>query len=81
MELLGRYIANNTHLDTIHLMNCSVADNDMPILFQSLTKSSSIKELNLFNYDDHTHDAYLHQVALVGILHILSSSTYLAILV
>jgi len=49
--LLGRYIANNTHLDVIHLGCCSINDN-LPSntdsnIFQGLTKSDSIKELVL----------------------------------
>ena len=41
-ELLGRYIANNTHLKKIDLQYCSIIDAKIAAFFRGLTKSASI---------------------------------------
>ena len=49
-KLLGRYITNNTHLAKLHLSGRGLgahADSVMSILFNNLTASSSLKELDL----------------------------------
>ena len=48
-ELLGRYIAINTHLKKIDLQYCSMIDAKMAALFSRLTKSASIRRFNLMN--------------------------------
>ena len=56
MELLGRYIANNTHLRKLSLSNNDLTDKCMVFLFQGLVRSSSLKELDLSGndlYDSH----------------------------
>ena len=46
-HLLGRYIANNTHLEVIKLTKCSLNDTHMIMLFRRLDRSESIKEIDL----------------------------------
>jgi len=45
--LLGRYIANNTHLNNIYLNNCGLTDEMMALLFKELVRSVSLHELHL----------------------------------
>ena len=47
-EELGRDIANNTHLKKIDLSFERINDHTMACLFRGLTRSSSIKELNMY---------------------------------
>jgi len=42
-KLLGKYIANNTHLKEIHLNNCNITNERMALLFNGLVKSSLSK--------------------------------------
>ena len=46
-QLLGRYIAKNTHLEVIRLTKCSLNDNHMRMLMQGLVRSESINEIDL----------------------------------
>jgi len=46
-QLLGRYIANNTHLDDINLNHCGITDEIMALLFEGLTRSASLTSLRL----------------------------------
>jgi len=46
-RLLGRYIANNTHLKTIGLGDCGISDEKMACLFRELAESTSLKNLCL----------------------------------
>jgi hypothetical protein len=46
-RLLGRYIANNSHLKRIDLVHCNLTDGKMALLFNELTFSSSLKDLYL----------------------------------
>jgi len=46
-KLLGRYIANNTHLKTVSLRSCGISDEKMALLFSGLTSSSSISEFDV----------------------------------
>ena len=49
-QLLGRYIANNTHLKNVHISNLypiSLNDERMTVLFGELTSSISIERINL----------------------------------
>jgi len=46
-QLLGRYIANNTHLYYLYLGFCGLTDEKMARLFGKLTNSDSIKILDL----------------------------------
>ena len=46
-RLLGRYIANNTHLEKINASICRLADEEMASLFSELTKSTSLQQLDL----------------------------------
>lgn len=45
-QLLGKYIANNTHLDDVDLDGCSLTDQKMYALFSGLVKSS-LSELDI----------------------------------
>ena len=47
-RLLGRYIANNTHLTNIDLSRCGIADEELASLFRELTRSNSLARLNLY---------------------------------
>ena len=42
-ELLGRYIARNTHLEEVFLNNCGITDRKMALLFSGLVRSVSLK--------------------------------------
>ena len=44
-KLLGRYIANNTHLVKIDLNDCGITDEKMTLLFRELVRNSSLKQL------------------------------------
>jgi len=46
-RLLGRYIANNTHLKKVDLMRCGITDEKMASIFFELTHSASTKTLIL----------------------------------
>ena len=46
-KLLGRYIANNTHLVKIDLDGCHLTDEKMTLFFSELVRSSSLKSLLL----------------------------------
>ena len=46
-NLLGRYIANNTHLVMFDLFNCGITNEIMALLFRELTGSVSLRELYL----------------------------------
>jgi len=52
-ELLGRYIANNTHLEQIKLNNCNLTDQKMVLLFKELTGSESLKKLDIVSNSIH----------------------------
>ena len=43
-RLLGRYIANNTHLQKLDLDGC-LTDEKMALLFSELVKSSSLQQM------------------------------------
>ena len=46
-RLLGRYIANNTHLYELDLDGCNLTDEKMALLFTELVKSSSLKTFHI----------------------------------
>jgi len=47
-RLLGRYIANNTHLEDMSLSNCNlITDQKMTLLFSDLSSSKSLTQLRL----------------------------------
>ena len=46
-ERLGRDVAHNTHLNEVHLTQGALNDNKMSSLFRGLTRSNSIKDMNL----------------------------------
>ena len=48
-ELLGGYIANNTHLRELDLNRCNFTDRKMALLFGGLIKSGSIRDLDIQN--------------------------------
>ena len=48
-RLLGRYIANNTHLETLDLDECSLTDERMALLFRELVRSTSLRRLYIGN--------------------------------
>ena len=48
-KLLGRYIANNTHLKIIGLNNCRISDERMALLFSELVGSKSLDSVDLNN--------------------------------
>ena len=48
-QLLGGYIANNTHLRELDLNRCNLTDQKMALLFGGLIKSGSIRELDIQN--------------------------------
>jgi len=50
-RLLGRYIANNTHLSTVDLDACRINDEKMTLLFTDLAKSTSLNNILLGNND------------------------------
>jgi len=45
--LLGRYIANNTHLERVDLVHCNLTDEKMASLFYELTCSTSLQKLDV----------------------------------
>ena len=45
-KLLGRYIANNTHLEKVDLDRCGITDEKMTLIFGQLVKSS-LSELDI----------------------------------
>ena len=46
-RLLGRYIANNTHLKKIDFDECHLTDRKMALLFKELVKSVSLERLDI----------------------------------
>jgi len=46
-KLLGRYIANNTHLKTISLRLCNISNEQMALLFSELVESRSLHHVDL----------------------------------
>ena len=48
-EVLGRYIANNTHFEEIDLDSNDMTDDKVTSLFRGLTKSSSMEVLDLMD--------------------------------
>ena len=46
-RLLGRYIANNTHLGKVELHFCHLRDRDMVSLFSELSSSKSLERLDI----------------------------------
>ena len=52
-NLLGRYIANNTHLQELHFSGIGFSDATIVQLFQELTKSDSITNLNMGIFNIH----------------------------
>ena len=46
-RLLGRYVANNTHLTKLVLEYCHLTDEKMALLFKELTGSRSLERLDL----------------------------------
>lgn len=46
-ELLGKYIANNTHLKCLNLSKFDYGDTNMSAFFGQLTKSKSVEEVDL----------------------------------
>ena len=50
-EELGRDVSNNTHLTNVTIESGALNDHVMSFFFRGLTRSSSIKELWLFNND------------------------------
>ena len=46
-RLLGRYIANNTHLEALDLADCGINDEKMALLFRELTSSTSMERLDI----------------------------------
>jgi hypothetical protein len=46
-ERLGRDVAHNTHLNEVHLTQGALNDKKMSSLFRGLTRSNSIKDMNL----------------------------------
>ena len=48
-RLLGRYIANNTHIKSIDLTGCGLTDEKMALLFSELSSSTSVKEFDVHN--------------------------------
>ena len=52
-RLLGRYIANNTHLQELHFSGIGFSDETIVQLFQELTKSNSITNLNIGIFNIH----------------------------
>ena len=48
-EELGRDISNNTHLTNLDLYGSALNDHRMSCLFRGLTRSSSIREIQLYN--------------------------------
>jgi len=50
-KLLGRYIANNTHLKRIDLDDCGLTDEQMALLFRYLISSVSLERLDLEDND------------------------------
>jgi len=46
-RLLGRYIANNTHLHDIKLYHCNITDEIMALLFSELSGSTSLQKLDM----------------------------------
>jgi len=46
-RLLGRYIANNIHLEALVLSCCRLTDENMALLFRELPSSSSISALDM----------------------------------
>ncbi len=48
-EQLGHDIANNTHLKTVGVVDDALNDHKMSFLFRGLTRSDSIKDMNLCN--------------------------------
>ena len=50
-KLLGRYIANNTHLKSLKICRCNLTDEQMVLLFSGLRSSISLQRLELSNND------------------------------
>jgi len=48
-RLLGRYIANNKSVEELELDGSGIADQNMALLFEELTFSTSLKELDMRN--------------------------------
>ena len=48
-KLLGRYIGNNTHLDTVKFDDCGLTNVKMTLLFGELVSSSSCRTLSLLD--------------------------------
>jgi len=46
-KLIGRYIANNSHLKRLSLDECGLTDEKMALLFSELVSSSSLQRLDL----------------------------------
>ena len=46
-RLLGRYIANNTHMKEVFLNSCNLTDEEMSLLFKELVKSVSLERLDI----------------------------------
>ena len=48
-KLLGKYIADNTHLKSMKICHCNITDEQMVLLFSGLRRSSSLQRLELSN--------------------------------
>jgi len=64
-ELLGRYIANNTHLSVMNLANSDLIDDMVVLLFRGLVRSDSISEIDMSSFVNLGH--YINQVGAEGI--------------
>ena len=64
-ELLGRYIANNTHLSVMKLANSDLIDDMVVLLFRGLVRSDSISEIDMSSFVNLGH--YINQVGAEGI--------------
>lgn len=73
-RLLGRYIANNTHLQSL-MFSSDLTDVKVVQLFQELTKSDSITYLNLGSFN-HNHGLHSHNNTL-GLNGVRSMTTFL----
>lgn len=74
LRLLGRYIANNTHLQSL-MFSSDLTDVKVVQLFQELTKSDSITYLNLGSFN-HNHGLHSHNNTL-GLNGVRSMTTFL----
>jgi len=68
-KLLGKYIANNTHIKSIKLCRFHLTDEQMVLLFSGLRSSSSLQRLDLGN-NEFGIDGVRSMIPFLGLTHL-----------